>query len=207
MSPKPAATSAGPWSRTSSSAASSSRTRASSRATGATSPSQSASTRRPGATARAKASSAAALAVREGLEAGVPGPGRVRVDVGLLDLLADALEQSTAVVKRRLQLVARAPAQHPEEPQLLLGDRELDLVVHRGHPLEEAGAERLPERERVVLAGDGGEEALVELDALELDLAPRRLVHDQLLGRLLDRLDVERRHHLGQVGNVRLGED
>ena len=41
---------------------------------------------------------------------------------------------------------------------------------------------------------------------LELDLAPRRLVHDQLLRRLLDRLDVERRHHLGQVGDVRLGE-
>jgi len=128
------------------------------------------------------------------------------VDIGLLDLLADALEQSTAVVKRRLQLVARALAQHPEEPQLLLGDAELDLVVHRRHPRQEPRTERLPERDRVVLAGDGGEEALVELDALELDLAPRRLVHDQLLGRLLDRLDVERWHHLGQVGNVRLGE-
>ena len=68
-----------------------------------------------------------------------------------------------------------ALAQPPEEPELLLGDPELDLVVDRRHPLEEAGAERLPERDRVVLAGDGGEEALVELDALELDLAARGL--------------------------------
>ena len=59
--------------------------------------------------------------------------------------------------------------------------------------------------DRVVVAGDGREEALVEVDRLELDLAPEPL-HDQLVGAPLDRLDVECGHDLGEVGHVRLGQ-
>ena len=97
----------------------------------------------------------------------------------------------------------RSP-QAPEEPELAVVDAEVDLAGHRRRPLEEAGAEQLAQRDRVVLARHGGDEAPVEVDRLELDLA-----HEVLGDRLgaLDRLDVEGGHDLGEVGHVGLGED
>ena len=68
-----------------------------------------------------------------------------------------------------------------------------------------AGTEELPQRDRIVVAWDGGDEALVEVDALELDPAPRVAV-ERVPGRPLDRLDVEDRDDGGQVRHVRLGQ-
>ena len=51
-----------------------------------------------------------------------------------------------------LQLRLAALAQPPEEPELAVVDAEVDLAGHRRHPAEEAGAEQLAQRHRVVLA-------------------------------------------------------
>src|SRR5215208_5859317 len=173
--------------------------------TGGTWGSRSASTRRLAATARRRASEVAS-ARRERRLSGVPGPRRIRVNPRLLDLLADALKQPSAVLERGLEIVAGLPPQPPQEPELAFGDAEVDLVVDRRHPAQEAGAEGLPQRHRVVLARHGRQEALVEVDALELHLAARRALQDELVRGLLDRLDVERRHHLGEVRDVGLRE-
>ena len=133
------------------------------RATGATSPSRSASTRRPAATARGKELSRAQPSGK-GSRPACQGPGGVGVDVGLLDLLADALEQLPPLSSAASSSSARALAQPPEEPELLLGDPELDLVVIVVTHSRKPGLNSLPQRDRVVLAWDGGQEALVELD-------------------------------------------
>src|SRR5215208_112067 len=198
-------TAAGRSFRASSWAGSSSPTRARPPVTGGTWGSRSASTRRLAATARRRASEVAS-ARRERRLSGVPGPRRIRVNPRLLDLLADALKQPSAVRERGLEIVAGPPPQPPQEPELAFGDAEVDLVVDRRHPAQEAGAEGLPQRHRVVLARHGRQEALVEVDALELHLAARRALQDELVRGLLDRLDVERRHHLGEVRDVGLRE-
>ena len=57
----------------------------------------------------------------------------------------------------------------------------------------------------IVVVRDGGDEALVEVDALELDPAARVLV--ELVARgALDRLDVEDRDDGGEVRHVRLDQ-
>src|SRR4051794_36120105 len=141
----------------------------------------------------------------ERLEAGVPGAGRVDVDVRLLHLLDDPLEQLAAVGERRLELVGAALAKAPVEVELALEDAEIDLVLDRRRPAQEAGAERLAERDRVVALRHRRQEAPVELDRLELDLAGDAL-HRELVGTALDRLDVERRHHAREVRDVGLDE-
>ncbi len=128
------------------------------------------------------------------------------MDPRLLHLLAHLLEQGAAVVQRGLELVAAAVAQPPQEPELLLGDAEVDLVVDRRHPVQERRAEHLAQSDRVVFARHGRQEAPVEVQALELDLAARGALDHQLVGPALDRLHVEGRHHLGQVGHLRLGQ-
>src|SRR5438477_6637676 len=164
--------------------------------------------------ARASATGAAALASptrrrrraarvgRKRLQAGVPRAWRVYVDVRLVDLLDDPLEELTAVLQRRLELLGAPLAQAPVEVELLLEDAEVDLVVDRRRPGEEARAERLAQRDRVEPLRHRREEPLVELDRLELDLT-RDALDSELLWPALDRLDVERRHHLGEIGHVR----
>jgi hypothetical protein len=57
-----------------------------------------------------------------------------------------------------------------------------------------------------VVGGDGGEEAAVELEALELDLPPRRDARQRVLRVRLQRLDVEDRDDVGEVGHVGLDQ-
>src|SRR5262245_18519423 len=102
---------------------------------------------------------------RKRLQAGVPRSGGIGMDAGLLDLLANSREQAAGVPERSLELVSAPLAQAPQEPELTLGDPEVDLVADRRHPLEEAGAEGLPQRDRVAFAGDRRQEAVVEVDA------------------------------------------
>src|SRR5262249_51549093 len=113
----------------------------------------------------------ARLALRERLQAGVPGPRRGGVEATLVHLPLQSLEQLAGVGERRFQLLLAALAQAPEEPELAVVDAEVDLAAHRRHPGEEAGAEQLPQLHRVVLLRHRRPEALVEVDRLEFDLA------------------------------------
>src|SRR5436190_4163610 len=154
---------------------------------------------------RLRAGYARAGLVRERLQAGVPRAGRVGVYVRLIHLLDDPAEELAPVVVGRLELGSGALAKAPVEVELLLEDAEVDRCRNRRRPFEEARAESLAQRDRVVSLRDGREEAPVELDRLELDLA-RDALHGELVGSVLDRLDVERGRHPRQVGDVRLHE-
>src|SRR4051794_27701812 len=98
----------------------------------------------------------------------MPGPRRVDVDAALVHLALQAPEEPAGVHQRRLQLRLAALAEMPEEPELAVVDAEVDLTLNRRHPAEEAGAEQLPQLDRVVLARHRRQEALVEVDRLEL---------------------------------------
>ena len=103
-------------------------------------------------------------------------------------------------------VAARAAGVEELEEELLLRDPEVDCGRDAGGPIDEARAEQLSQGDRVVIPGHGGDEALVEVDALELDPAPGVAV-DQITGGALHRLDVEDRHDRRQVGHVRLDQD
>ena len=75
------------------------------------------------------------------------------------------------------------------EEELLLGDPEVDLGGDSRDPVDEGRAEELAQRDRIMLPRDRGDEALVEIDALELDAAAGAPV-ERVLGGALDRFDV-----------------
>ena len=135
----------------------------------------------------------------------MPGAGGVGVDPVLLHLHADPAKQLPGVLERGLVLLGGQLAQAPVEVELALGDAEVHLRVDPGHPVEESGAERLAQGDRVVLARHGGDEAAVELDRLELHAVAADAALDGV-ARALQRLDVEDRHHRREVGHVGLGQ-
>jgi hypothetical protein len=80
----------------------------------------------------------------------------------------EAIEDAARGVQSLLQLLPRPLAQAPVEEELLLGDAEVDLRRDPRGPVDEPRAEQLAESDRVMVAGHGGDESLVEVDALEL---------------------------------------
>src|SRR5262245_16302570 len=97
------------------------------------------------------------------------------------------VEDAARRAQRPSELLPTALAEPPVEEELLLGDPEVDLRRDPGDPVDEGGAEELAQRHRIVVLGDRRDEALVEVDALELDPPPGEAI-DRVVGGALERL-------------------
>src|SRR5262249_21013008 len=128
----------------------------------------------------------------------VPGPRLVDAGVLLLHPAMRPVEEAPRRAQRPSELLPTALAEPPVEEELLLGDPEFDLRRDPGDPVDEGGAEELAQRHRIVVLRDRRYEALVEVDALELDSAPGEAI-DRVARSALERLNVEHRDHRCQV--------
>src|SRR5882757_61004 len=97
---------------------------------------------------------------RKRLEARVPWPGPVDVEVVLLHLPMETVEDAPGRAQRLHELLLGALAQPQVKEELLLGDAEVDLGRDVGGPVDEAGTEQLTQRNGIVVLRDGRDEAL-----------------------------------------------
>ena len=116
------------------------------------------------------------LVRRERLQAGVPGAGRVGVDAALVHLALQPLEQLAGVLQRRLQLLARCARRSRQRNQSWrsLTPKSISPVIVVTQP-RKPGLNSSRSATGSYSFGTVGQEALVEVDRLELDLAREAL--------------------------------